>query len=62
MLFNSITLLTFNFSQLNLKFSKSRGHVFSFFIYSTLITPYLAQGPVYSKSLINVSLLSITGP
>ena len=32
--------------------------LFSFFkMYSTLITPYLAQGPVYSKHLINVWLL-----
>lgn len=40
---------------------KQSPHVF-FFMYTTLTTPYLAQGPVYNEYLINVSLFSITGP
>lgn len=37
---------------------EQRLHLF-FFIYSTFITLYLAQGHIYSKYLINVLLLSI---
>lgn len=40
---------------------EQRPHLF-FFIYSTHIIPYVAQGHIYSKYLIDVLLLSITGP
>lgn len=53
-------LLAFCLLRLNLKFWKSRVHVF-FSMYATLITPYLAQRLVHSEYLTNVSLFSITG-